>query len=194
MSTYIKKVALTFDDGPNPPYTDKILDILKREDIKATFFVCGANIKRHPDLVKKIASEGHQIGNHTYNHSFLPTLLGLVLKETLKTQTLIEELTAQKLKLFRSPFLIAPFWLKNKLKKMGYAILGGIVGNDWQEKITADQIAQKILSQTSDKSIIILHDGNGTKNADRSKTVAALIKIIAALKAQKIEFVQINEI
>lgn len=77
MST-AKKVALTFDDGPNPPYTNQVLDILKKEGIKGTFFVCGANVKRHPEIVKKIALEGHLVGNHTYNHRYVKTRLGMI--------------------------------------------------------------------------------------------------------------------
>lgn len=186
----LKKVALTFDDGPNPPYTNQILDILNKEDIKATFFVCGANIKRHPETIVRIAKEGHLVGNHTYNHRYVLTRLGLIYKETLETQKLIEELTDQKEKLFRSPWLLAPFWLNNRLRNDGFKIFGGVWGNDWETKITPQKIADRIVSQVKNGSIIILHDGQETKaGADRSKTVEALSKIITELKNQDYQFV-----
>lgn len=195
MSNSNRNVALTFDDGPNPPYTDRILDILKKEGIKATFFVCGANVKRHPEIVKRAASEGHLIGNHTYNHRFLSLLIGSVYKETVKTQQMLDELIGQKEKLFRFPWLIAPFWLKNKLKKEGFKIFLGIVGNDWEAKITSQKIADKILSQVKDGSIIILHDGhNSSLNTDRTKTVEALKEIIKGLRERNFRFVKLSEI
>lgn len=195
MSNSARNVSLTFDDGPNSPYTEQILDILKKEKIKATFFVCGANVKRHPEIVRQAAKEGHLIGNHTYNHHFLPLLIGSVYKETIKTQQMLDELIPQKEKLLRFPWLIAPFWLKNKLKKKGFKIFGGIVGNDWEAKITSQKIADKILSQVKDGSVIILHDGhNSSLNADRTKTVEALKEIIKGLRERNFRFVKLSEI
>ncbi len=180
---------LTFDDGPNPPYTSLILDILKKERIKATFFVCGQNAKEHPKTIKKIASEGHTIGNHSHYHRFLPTLIGAIYKETIETQKIIEDLVPQKEKLFRSPWLMAPFWLKHRLKKKGFKIIEGIVGGDWKTTITPEEITDKILSQTKNGTIIILHDGHNTnKNAKRPQTVKALEQIIKKLKRNGFSF------
>lgn len=190
------KVALTFDDGPNPPYTDQILDILKKENIKATFFVCGANIARHPHTLKRETMRGHTIGNHTYSHRYLPTRLGLINGEVAKTQELIEKLAPQKQKLFRSPYLSAPGWFKNKLQRKGFKIANeGIFGNDWETKTTPERIAKKIMSKVKDGTIIILHDGyNATEGTDRSKTVDALKIIIAGLKSKGFEFVPLNQL
>lgn len=191
----IKKVALTFDDGPNPPYTEQILNILKKESVRACFFVCGANAERHPETVKRIASEGHLVGNHTWNHRYLPTLSGTVYKETLETQALIEKVTGQKLKLFRAPWLISPFWLNNRLEREGFKIIGsGIFGDDWKGGITPEEIKEKILSSVRNRSIIILHDGFNAKGGDRSKTVKATSLIIRELKKKKYEFVKPAEI
>ena len=194
----MKKVALTFDDGPNPPYTNQILDILKKENIKATFFVCGTNIKRHPDVVKKEAQEGHQIGNHTYNHNYSHyplTVIGAIYKDTIKTQKMIDEIAPQKEKLFRSPWFMAPPWLKNRLKREGFQIFGGIVGYEWDNKTTPQMVADKILSRVKDDSIIVLHDGfASTSGTDRSKTVKALPIIISALTKQGYEFVPLSQI
>jgi len=185
-----KKVSLTFDDGPNPPFTNQILEILKKEKIKATFFVCGANVKRHPEVVKKIAQEDHLIGNHTFSHQRIPTLLGLNYQEIIKTQELIIKLTSQAEKLFRPPWGHMPFWLKNKLIKDGFKIIDyDDSGHDWKRNITADQIVQNIIKNAKNNQIILLHDGHNTeKKVDRSKTVKALPQIIDKLKKLGFEF------
>lgn len=187
----MKELALTFDDGPNPPYTNQILDILKKEKIKAVFFVCGANIKRHPEVVKKIATDGHLIGNHTYYHHYLPTILGLTYNEIIETQQLIDSLVSQKEKLFRAPWGINPPWLEKKLKQRGFKLVPvGVMGNDWQRKISAQKVTELILSRAKDGSIITLHDGAETQQkADRSKTVEALPKIIEKLQKNNFEFI-----
>lgn len=184
------KVALTFDDGPNPPYTNQILDILKKENIKATFFVCGANVKRHPNIVKREAREEHIVANHSYNHRYIPTRLGTIYKEIIETQNLIDNLIHPKEKFFRAPWGFTPYWLNKKLKKEGFKIVNfGITGNDWEKYITAEKITQKILSKVHDGAVIVLHDGhNINENADRSKTVAALPIIIKELKNQGYQF------
>ncbi len=187
----LKKVALTFDDGPNLPYTNEILDILKKEKVRATFFVCGANVKRHSEIVKRAAKEGHLVGNHSFNHRRLPTLLGTIYEEIVETQKLIEDLTGQKQKLFRPPWGYMPFWLEGKLAKEGFAIDPyDDSGHDWEQKITAAQIAKNVIDNARDGQIILLHDGRNTiQNADRAKTVQALPQIIAELKKQNYEFV-----
>lgn len=193
MSTSVKKIALTFDDGPNPPYTNQILDILKKEVICATFFVCGANAKRHPDIIKRIASEGHQVGNHTYYHHRLPTLLGLNYPEIEETQKLINHLTGQKQKLFRPPWGHMPFWLKSKLEKNGYKIIPYEFEGDWDLKknnMTSEEIVQKVIKNTKNNSIILLHDGhNIDQNANREQTAKALPKIISSFKKQNVQFI-----
>lgn len=194
MST-AKKVALTFDDGPNPPYTDQILDILNEAGIEATFFVCGANVRRYPEVVKKIAKENHLVGNHTFYHHWIRTKLGIVFKETIETQKLINSLTGQEEKLFRAPWKIIPIWLKIRLEKSGFRIIPvDVLGNDWQNRVTADQIINKVIAKTKDKSIIVLHDGYNTKGADRSKTVKALPKIIDQLREKGFQFVKPQEL
>lgn len=185
-----KRVALTFDDGPNPPYTNQILTILKKANIKATFFVCGANVQKHPEIVKKITGDGHLVGNHTYHHKRLPTLIGLNFAEILKTQALIENLTGQKQKLFRPPYGVTPFWLKRKLKKAGFKTIPyKDYAQDWKD-ISIKKIVENVITNVRGGHIILLHDGrNIEEGADRSKTVEALPKIIKSLKSQGYQFV-----
>jgi len=189
-----KKVSLTFDDGPNPPFTNQILEILKKEKIKATFFVCGANIKKHPETLKKIAKEDHLIGNHTYNHRYIETRLGLNYKEILETQKLIENQTQQKIRLFRAPWTFAPPWLTKKLKKGKFRIVPWDILGDYHDYSgraipSAEGIVQRVMRKVKNNSIILLHDGHNTQEcADRSKTVKALPQIIDKLKKLGFEF------
>ncbi|HSX19136.1 MAG TPA: polysaccharide deacetylase family protein [Candidatus Saccharimonadales bacterium] len=190
-----KRVALTFDDGPNPPYTEQILDILKKEGIRAAFFVCGANVKRHPETVKREAKEGHLVGNHTWSHLRLKTYTGMIYDETQQTQKLLEKTIGVKQKIFRSPYFMAPAWVKNRLKNQGFKIYGGIVGSDWVIQNSPETIARNILKKTKDETIIVLHDGQDiTEGADRSQTVKALPIIINQLKKQGYQFVPLDQI
>lgn len=186
-----KKVALTFDDGPNPPYTHQILDILAKKKIKATFFVCGANIERYSEIVKRIAKEGHLIGNHTFFHQRIPTLLGLNYQEIIKSQELITKLTSQTEKLFRPPWGYMPFWLRNKLVRDGFKIIPyDDSSHDWEDNISSEQITNNVINHSKDKQIILLHDGHDIKkNVNRSKTVEALPQIIDKLKKLGFKFV-----
>lgn len=186
-----KNVALTFDDGPNPPFTNQILDILKKEEIKAAFFVCGANVKRHPEVVKKIANDGHLVGNHSYNHRYVKTRLGLIHKEILETQKLIYGQTKQKELLFRAPWGFIPPWLKKKLIADGFKITGyNNCAHDWVKNLSPETIAKNVITKIKPGQNILLHDGENTKeDADRSKTVAVLPIIIKTLKSQGYKFV-----
>lgn len=190
MSTNSKKVALTFDDGPNPPYTNQILDILKKANIKTIFFICGANLKRYPEIVKRIAGDGHLVGNHTFYHRRILTLLGLNYREIVKTQELITNLTGQRERLFRPPYGIMPFWLRKKMVEAGFKIVRyKDYANDWKN-ISPSQIAENVIKNVRGGHIILLHDGHNIRNgADRSKTVEVLPKIIKSLKPQGYQFV-----
>ena len=117
------KVFLTFDDGPNEPYTSKILDILKEHQAKASFFACGKNIERYPDSIKRIVAEGHTIGNHAYTHSKLISRLGLLAGEIEKTSKIIEQITGRKTHYFRPPWGMLTPWLRSYLRKNNYQII-----------------------------------------------------------------------
>jgi len=191
-----KRVALTFDDGPNLPYTNQILDILKKENIKAAFFVCGANIKRHPEIIRKIAKENHLIGNHSFSHNRLTTFLGINYGEILKTQKLIEDLTAQRIKLYRPPHGFMNLFLRKKLITQGFKIvLFDTVGRDWESKITSGKIVTNIVDNVKLGSIILLHDGSDINiGVNRSKTVQALPEIINKLEENNFQIVPLEEL
>ena len=182
------QVALTFDDGPDPQWTPKILDILKAAKVKAAFFLVGVNAERYPNLVKRIVGEGHEIGNHTYYHPNLalcwPEHVRLELNAT---QLLLETITGRETTLFRPPYAadtqpsqlseIAPLQIAQDLNYL--VVLENIDPQDWARP-GADIILQRVKQQRRDGSIILLHDAGG----DRSQTVAALPRILDWLHAR----------
>jgi len=176
------QVAITFDDGPDPRWTPKILDILKAANVKAAFFLVGVNAEQHPGLVRRIVNEGHEIGNHTYYHPNLaicwPEHVRLELNAT---QLLLETITGRATTLFRPPYAadtqptqlseLTPLQIAQELDYL--VVLENIDPQDWA-KPGADIILQRVKQQRRDGSIILLHDAGG----DRSQTVEALPRIL----------------
>ena len=176
------QVAFTFDDGPSPDWTPKILNILKAANVKAAFFLVGANAERYPGLVRRIVEEGHEIGNHTYYHPNLalcwPEHIRLELNAT---QLLLETITGRATTLFRPPYAadtspsqlreLTPLQIAQDLNYL--VVLESIDPQDWA-KPGADVILQRVKQQRRDGSIILLHDAGG----DRSQTVSALPRIL----------------
>ena len=179
-------VALTFDDGPTPQWTPAILDILKAKGVKATFFVVGSEAERHPEIVRRIVAEGHEIGNHSFTHPNLaeapPALIRLELNAT---QRLIESLTGRSTTLFRPPYNadsrpstteeLVPIKVAQSLGYM--TILENVDPKDWQ-KPDKNQLLARVKAELPRGNIILLHDGGG----DRSATVAALPALLDYLK------------
>lgn len=153
------KVALTFDDGPLPPFTEQILDILRDRKVRATFFVCGRNAELYPDIVRRIAAEGHTLGNHTFSHPYLFFLSrSRMAEEVDRTQAAIEKLTGHRPKLFRPPyggrwFGLFPL-LRERQMKM---IMWSDGGEDWKNGSAAT--VRDTLRRLGPGSVILLHDG-----------------------------------
>lgn len=205
------KIVLTFDDGPDPVWTPKILDILKQENVKAAFFIVGSNGQTNPAIVKRILAEGHEIGNHSFTHPNLGEVPRQVVDLELNTtQRLIESLTGRSTRLFRAPYFgdaeprtpdeIDP---TVQAQNLGYISVGlHIDPDDWKPKNddgtphTADQIVEEVIRQAAIKTpeergnIVLLHDAGG----DRSATVAALPRIISELRGKGYEFTTVGEL
>jgi cellulose synthase/poly-beta-1,6-N-acetylglucosamine synthase-like glycosyltransferase/peptidoglycan/xylan/chitin deacetylase (PgdA/CDA1 family)/spore germination protein YaaH len=176
------QVALTFDDGPDPKWTPEVLDILKAANVKAAFFLVGANAEKYPGLVRRIVAEGHEIGNHTYYHPNLalcwPEHIRLELNAT---QLLLETITGRSTTLFRPPYAAdtSPSKISELIplqiaQDLGYlVVLENIDPQDWAQP-GADVILQRVKQQRHDGSIILLHDAGG----DREETVEALPRIL----------------
>lgn len=209
-----KEVAITFDDGPDPAYTSKILDILKKENAHATFFLIGLQTQKFPGLARRIYDEGHAIGNHTFTHPDISDVSQWYMKrvELQLTEKLFASTMGVKPLYFRPPYSIdqepdvadqvRPLEL---VQQEGYITVGSKIDpNDWRKGETADAIVSAVLSQTQLEAtkgcekraplycgnIILLHDGGG----DREATVKALPAIIEGLRAQGFKIVSIEDL
>lgn len=180
-----KKIALTFDDGPHPYYTEQLLDGLKERNVKATFFVLGKHAEQYPELVERMNEEGHLIGNHTYSHMQLSQRNSEAFKEELiKTNELIEELTGQEVQYVRPPY---GTWDKKFEKELNmFPVLWNIDPLDWSSKNVAG-IVQKVKNKARENSIILMHDEYKT-------TVTAALQIIDELEKEGYEFVTVEEL
>ena len=191
------RVALTFDDGPASPFTDQILDILREHNVPATFFLCGKNVERYPDIVRRIHSEKHTIGNHTYSHPFLYFKSRACMAEEIdRTQTAIERVTGVRPTLFRPPYGARWFGLFAELGIRGLrAVQWSDPSFDWKSKNRPADIARLALRKLRAGSVILLHDGREPKlqhEIDASATVAALPAIIERARRSGLEFVSVE--
>lgn len=204
VGTQPKKIALTFDDGPDPDWTPKILDILKEKHVPATFFIIGENAEASPRLIQREVAEGHDVGNHTFTHPNLgETSPGVTALELNATQRLFEALTGRSMRLFRAPYFgDAEPTTSDELdpiaqaQKMGYIAVGLHIDPDDWKRPPADAIVQRVVDQVNHQSpdrqsrVVLLHDGGG----DRENTIEALPRIIDALRAEGYQFVTVSEL
>lgn len=180
----IKRVAITFDDGPHPVYTPRLLDGLKERNVKAMFFLIGENIVGREHIVRRMAEEGHIIGNHTFHHVQLNCLNEEVAcQEITSTNELIESIINKPIEFIRPPF---GAWSSKKSCPVElFTILWNIDPLDWKDQNT-DLIVQRVLSEVKDGSVILLHDVYDT-------SVEAAFRIIDALQAEGYEFVTADQ-
>jgi peptidoglycan-N-acetylglucosamine deacetylase len=193
-----KEVVLTFDDGPDPAYTPQILDILDKNHVKGTFFILGENAMQHPELVKKMYQEGHEIGNHTFTHPDIASITPMQTKMELNAnQRLVQEITGHSMTLFRPPYVAdAGPSTKNELEPivraqaMGYTTVGELIDTDDWQGLSSNEIVKRVLNQLPEGNVILLHDAGG----DRSNTVKALPIIIKELKQRGYTFTTIADL
>ena len=186
-----KIIALTFDDGPKPQTTLPILEILKKYNVKATFFSIGRNLQRYPEIGRKIVAEGHAIGNHTWSHPTRDQMIDefTVAQEIDQTDALIYRTLGVRTSLFRPPGgdLTNGLAAYAKTKNDGI-ILWSIDSQDY--RVSSLQILHNVLKKTHSGDIVLLHDG--TRNS--LATVQALPEIIIELKQQGYQFVTVPEL
>jgi peptidoglycan-N-acetylglucosamine deacetylase len=194
--TDAKVVALTFDDGPNEPYTSEILDVLQQEGVHATFFAVGENVLTYPDAARRIVSDGNVIANHSWDHSRLATAVDLSYSEATKAQDAISQVTGVTPRYFRPPAGIHTPWQLRKVTSMGLTTVNwDAEGYDWQKPNSPERIEEKVFADIHPGAIILLHDGDETHHgSDRSMTVAALPVIIDTLRAEGYQFVTIPQL
>ena len=195
-NTSEKVVALTFDDGPYPPFTYQVLQILKEKKVPATFFIVGENAKAYPYLVKAAADDGHLLGTHTYHHYDLLKLGKDSIKEELSSgKEIIESITGKEVKYFRPPHGFKDWRIMKAAEEENLNVVNwSVVPRDWT-KPGVKVIVDRVMSTVEPGSIVLLHDGDSPKKkATREETVAALPIIIDKLQAEGYKFVTVEEL
>jgi peptidoglycan/xylan/chitin deacetylase (PgdA/CDA1 family) len=184
------ELALTFDDGPNPRWTPRLLDVLAEHDVKATFFMLGSRAQMEPELVRRIAAEGHLIGNHSWSHPNLAlTAAGKVREELTRTSGTLEEITGERVKYFRPPFGARRPVVFKIARELGLRVVTwNAMTSDWSET-SADRIARQLtakidrLGRRGRAANIVLHDGGHLEQgADRGASVTAAGMLVARYK------------
>ena len=197
-----RSVALTFDDGPSSQTPD-LLALLAEHGIPATFFQCGLNVRRHPEIARAVTAAGHEVGNHTFTHARLPPQLSRrpnlrsprnIFGEVAATQIAIQEATGVTPTLFRAPYGMRWWGLRSTQRRLGLVgVLWTVIGHDWEW--AAEQIAQFVLDRVEPGGIVCLHDGRDIQpQVDLSGMLSALRVIVPALKAQGYSFETVSEL
>lgn len=180
-----RKIALTFDDGPHPVYTEEMLKVLEQEQVPATFFLLGENAEQYGEQVRMIAEQGHLIGNHTWRHVQVTSLpKEEAEEEILAVSGLVEELTVNGTSYVRPPFGIWDPELEEELDMI--PVLWTIDTLDWTTQ-NVDWIVEKTVQDAGENDIILMHDSY-------ESTVQAAERIIRRLKAEGFEFVTVDQV
>ncbi|WP_392482914.1 polysaccharide deacetylase family protein [Nostoc sp. C110] len=187
-----KVIALTFDDGPGPKNTAQILEILKKNNIKATFFMLGQMVKYFPQVAKQVAADGHVIGNHTWHHWYFKMDEATAASEIDRTADIIYKTTGEKTTLFRPPGGFLNNGLAQYARNEKYAVMmwSEQSGDAERHSPQVPMLVKNVLKYAKPGAIVLLHDGGG----NRSKSVKALPEMIAGLKAQGYRFVTIPQL
>jgi len=190
-----RMVALTFDDGPNVPATTEILDVLRQEDVRATFFVTGAGATVAPDVVRRAVTEGHVVGNHSFRHKKRDAFCQWNYEEAVKTQRAIEAAAGVTPALYRPPNGFHTPWQLRAVRDAGMrTIVWDVDPYDWKDP-APETIVRRVLNDVQPGSIVLLHDGMDTRQgADRSATLAALPLLIRALRERGYRLVTVPEL
>lgn len=187
----LKQIALTFDDGPNDPYTLHLLDVLAKHGVHATFFMIGRYVRQRPDIAVEVARRGHVIGNHTFTHPFLAIQSGRrIREEIIECTKALTDAVGEHSKLFRPPWGARRPGVFGIVRQLGLQpVMWNVTGFDWNAP-PAEYIERKVTRRIRSGSVVLLHDGGHLNlGADRSNTVQAVDRLIARYKAEGFEFV-----
>jgi len=183
-------IYLTFDDGPTPEITERVLEILDNHHIKATFFCIGDNVRKHSEIVQKIISKQHSVGNHTYSHlKGWKTSTKSYISNTEACEIKLNSLfKIRNSKLFRPPYGKITPWQSYKLRKLGYKIImWDVLSRDYDASISAEKCYENVIKNVSSGSIIVFHDSNKAKE----NVLNSLEKTIETLKNKGFNFEKI---
>jgi len=190
-----KKLAVTYDDGPNDPHTLRLLEVLAKHEVHATFFLIGRYVQERPDIVREVVRAGHVVGNHTFTH---PNLIFTSSNETRNQITqcrrAIEDAVGEHSNLFRPPFGGRRPASLRIVRELGLQpVMWNVTGWDW-EAPPPEEIERKVAKQVRGGDVILLHDGgHRSMGADRAPTVIATDRLIARYKGEGYEFVTVPE-
>ena len=185
-----QSVSLTFDDGPNPDATPRILDALGEHGVKATFFILGAYAERWPELVRRVMNEGHQIGNHGYFHRKLHLKSPFYVRRDITLgKRAIEHAGVDSPRFFRAPHGFRSPWVTRIAQSLGERTIGWSLGVWDSDCPGVNAIVERTVFGAKPGSIILLHDGDGYNvNGDRTQTAAAIPLIISGLRDRGFQF------
>jgi len=189
-------VAITFDDGPNPDATPRILDVLREQGVSATFFVLGRHAERWPGLVRRMTEEGHQLGNHGYWHRKLHRRLPSYVRADLTrgTEAIVQASGGVRPRVFRAPHGFRNPWVTPIAASLGQRTIGWSLGVWDSARPGASEIARRALNGLHAGSILLLHDGDGyDPDGDRLQTAEALPMIIRGLRDRGLQFTTLPE-
>jgi len=189
-----RSLALTFDDGPSEG-TPKILEILERYAVPATFFQIGANVARLPGIARAVRDAGHSVGNHTYHHRLACFRSRSFLEQELSTaQSVIEAATGRKPQWFRAPYGVRWFGLRDALDRLGLdAVMWTVIGYDW--KRPAGAVVNRVAAQVSNGAILCLHDGRELgRNPDIRATLDAVRHLVPMLLDRGFRFESLEQL
>jgi peptidoglycan-N-acetylglucosamine deacetylase len=190
-----KLLALTYDDGPNDPYTLRLLEVLAKHEVKATFFLMGKYVRLRPDIVRDIQQAGHVIGNHTFTHPNLIYRSGdQTREELLQCRQAINDAVGEHSNLFRPPFGGRRPVTLRVVRELGLVpVMWNVTGFDWQAT-SVEYIEEKVTSKVCGGNVILLHDGSHRAFGwDRSRSVVATDRLIARYKAEGYKFVTVPQ-
>src|SRR5271157_5901128 len=190
-----RQIALTYDDGPNDPHTLRLLDVLARHEVKATFFMIGRYVQQRPEIARAVAHAGHVIGNHTFTHPLLTFMSEREIRQQLSDcRAALQDAIGEPSNLFRPPFGGRRPAVLRAARRLGLEpIMWSVTGYDWNAP-PASVIQRKVASQIRGGDVILLHDGGHKQmGADRSQTVIATDHLITRYKSEGYEFVTIPE-
>jgi peptidoglycan-N-acetylglucosamine deacetylase len=190
-----KQLALTFDDGPNDPHTLRLLEVLAKNDVRATFFLIGRYVEQRPDIVRAIAAAGHVVGNHTYTHPNLIFCSALQVRTQIaECERALTQAVGEHSRLFRPPFGGRRPASLRVAREMGLEpIMWNVAGLDWKGE-SAEYVERRVAKHIQGGDVILLHDGGHTgMGADRAPTVLATERLITRYKGDGFEFVTVPE-
>lgn len=190
-------IALTFDDGPDPTNTPRVLDMLESDGVRATFFLIGRHVLRHPDLARRIVAEGHEVANHSHQHPRHIYLWSAdrVAEDSEQAQSAIHDATGATPTIYRPPVGFRSLGMAAAMRRIGLSLVNFTVRAGDTGAGSAPRITQRVLSSAAPGGIILMHDGSDREESpDRTAMLEALPRIISGLRDAGYRFVTVSEL